>query len=190
MFRQQTISIPEKLCAFIRHVWLLEPGDPSEGNLSTENLLSIYADGCPGIIFQQSEKGLLLNQNARKTSLQGNIARFRKRLMSVGLRSICFDTILLGRDLRSWTTSLRLVLKRSYPLYLYTARPWPPSMHSSGRLGMIVVSFHPYAMHSRLFQSNGKMPLPALQRGGPIYGWRSVAAVVSFMLSVLAGLVR
>jgi len=76
MFRQQTISIPEKLCAFIRHVWLLEPGDPSEGNLSTENLLSIYADGCPGVIFQQSENGLLLNQNVRKTSLQGNIARF------------------------------------------------------------------------------------------------------------------
>jgi len=106
MFRQQTISIPEKLRAFVRHVWLLEPGASSEP--STGNLLSIYADGCPGMIFQHSENGLLLNQ---------------KKALS--------------------------------PVFLYGQTVAPIDMHSAGRLGMIVVSFHPYALHS-LFRVSAK----------------------------------
>jgi len=129
MFSRQTISIPEKLRAFVRHVWLLDPcgdedalsGSPSPGDPSTGSLLSIYADGCPGMIFQQSANGLLLNQNVPKTSLQGNMARS----------------------------------KELSPVFLYGQTVAPIDMHSAGRLGMIVVSFHPYAMHC-LFKFSAK----------------------------------
>jgi len=106
MFSQQIIRIPEKLRAFVRHVWLLEPA--SEGSSLPGNLLSIYADGCPGLIFQQSEKGLLLNQK-----------------------------------------------KELSPIFLYGQTVDPIDMHSAGRSGMIVVSFHPYALHS-LFKFSAK----------------------------------
>jgi len=106
MFSRQTISVPEKLRAFVRDVWLLDPC--REGDAHSGSLLSIYADGCPGIIFQQSENGLLLNQNVRKTSLQG---------------------------------------KELSPVFLYGETLAPIDMHSAGRLGMVAVSFHPYAMH-------------------------------------------
>ncbi|HEY8972517.1 MAG TPA: DUF6597 domain-containing transcriptional factor, partial [Puia sp.] len=77
MLSPTVIPVPEKLRAFVRHVWVIEPGqDGASLGEQAGRLLSIYADGCPGMIFQQSDSGLLLNQNVRKTSLQGKIARF------------------------------------------------------------------------------------------------------------------
>ena len=51
---QQNISIPERLRPFVRQVWTLDTND-----------LSVYADGCPGIIFQQTDSGLILNENKK-----------------------------------------------------------------------------------------------------------------------------
>lgn len=52
MTERQNISIPERLRPFVRQVWTLDASD-----------LSIYADGCPGIIFQQTDSSLILNEN-------------------------------------------------------------------------------------------------------------------------------
>ncbi|HEY6899550.1 MAG TPA: AraC family transcriptional regulator [Puia sp.] len=54
MFQQHTIVIPERLRAFVREVMSLDP-------LVDTSRLPIYADGCPGIIFQQTDEKLLLN---------------------------------------------------------------------------------------------------------------------------------
>jgi len=54
MTEQQNISIPERLRAFVRHVWTLDSRD-----------LSVYADGSPGIIFQQTDSSLILNDNKK-----------------------------------------------------------------------------------------------------------------------------
>ena len=54
MSEQPNISIPERLRPFVRQVWTLDASD-----------LSIYADGCPGIIFQQTDTGLILNENKK-----------------------------------------------------------------------------------------------------------------------------
>ncbi|HEY8968941.1 MAG TPA: helix-turn-helix domain-containing protein, partial [Puia sp.] len=87
--------------------------------------------GCPGMIFQQSDSGLLLNQNVRKTSLQGKIARFPET------SNVCpSDNEPPARS------------KKLSPVFLYGQTVAPIDMHSAGRLGMIVVCFHPYALHS------------------------------------------
>jgi AraC-like DNA-binding protein len=81
---------------------VIEPGqDGASSGEQAGRLLSIYADGCPGMIFQQSDSGLLLNQQ-----------------------------------------------KELSPVFLYGQTVAPIDMHSAGRLGMIVVCFHPYALHS------------------------------------------
>jgi AraC-like DNA-binding protein len=54
MTEQQNISIPERLRPFISQVWTLDASD-----------VSIYADGCPGIIFQQTDSSLILNDNKK-----------------------------------------------------------------------------------------------------------------------------
>jgi AraC-like DNA-binding protein len=61
MLQHQTIPIPEKLRAYIRQIWTLDFSNQDV----TPNSFSIYADGCPGIIFQRSEQGLLLNQDKK-----------------------------------------------------------------------------------------------------------------------------
>ncbi len=99
MFQEQTIPIPDHLRAFVRRVWMLEPGTCSRS--AGSNKFSIYADGCPGLIFQESESGLMLNQQ-RKLS----------------------------------------------PVFLYGQTVDPIDMHTNGRLGMIVVSFHPHVLRS------------------------------------------
>jgi AraC-like DNA-binding protein len=99
----QAINIPEKLRAFVRQVWVMEPGDSC-----AEKLMSIYADGCPGMIFQDSENGLFLSDK-----------------------------------------------KELAPVFLYGQTIAPIDLRAAGRVGMIVVSFHPYAMHS-LFRVNMK----------------------------------
>ena len=102
MLSPAVIPVPEKLRAFIRHVWVIEPGQNQvTPGAQAGSLLSIYADGCPGMIFQQSERGLLLNQ---------------KEPLS--------------------------------PIFLYGQTVAPIDLHSAGPLGMIVVCFHPYALHS------------------------------------------
>ncbi|HVU54234.1 MAG TPA: helix-turn-helix domain-containing protein [Puia sp.] len=161
MFRRQIITIPERLRAFVRHVWALEPardpsGDPRDPSApSMGSLFSIYADGCPGIIFQQSENGLLLNQNVRKTSLRGNIARFPE----TDLRRSSEPSLFLDGDPAVISDpSDNEPLARSKELsslFLYGQTVAPIDMHSAGRLGMIVISFHPYAMHS-LFRLSAK----------------------------------
>ncbi|MBN8854500.1 MAG: AraC family transcriptional regulator [Sphingobacteriales bacterium] len=110
MLSYSTIPVPEKLHAFVRHVWVIEFGQERATSVGEEvgRLFSIYADGCPGLIFQQSENGLLLNQK-----------------------------------------------KKLSPVFLYGQTVAPIDMHSAGRSGMIVVCFHPYALHS-LFKFSAK----------------------------------
>jgi len=52
------ISIPEPLRPYIRRVRTLDSSD-----------LSVYADGCPGIIFQQTDTGLVLNEKKRLSTV-------------------------------------------------------------------------------------------------------------------------
>jgi len=110
MLSYSTIPVPEKLHVFVRHVWVIEFGQERATSVGEEvgRLFSIYADGCPGLIFQQSENGLLLNQK-----------------------------------------------KKLSPVFLYGQTVAPIDMHSAGRSGMIVVCFHPYALHS-LFKFSAK----------------------------------
>lgn len=61
MLQQQAISIPATLKPYIRHIWTMDSGN---GNI-TGNSLSIYADGCPGIMFHQSASGVMLNQEKK-----------------------------------------------------------------------------------------------------------------------------
>jgi AraC-like DNA-binding protein len=57
MIQYSTISIPVRLRSFIRRIWILDPDRPE----IFPGHFSIYADGFPGIIFQQSESNLILN---------------------------------------------------------------------------------------------------------------------------------
>jgi AraC-like DNA-binding protein len=54
MSEQHNISIPERLRPFVREILILDSSD-----------LSFYADGCPGIIFQQTDSGLILNEDKK-----------------------------------------------------------------------------------------------------------------------------
>ena len=83
MFSKHHISIPETLRGFVRKIWVLDPSDGGgrgvalggEGVNGAEGAggggftggggFSVYADGCPGIIFQQAAGGLLLNQDKK-----------------------------------------------------------------------------------------------------------------------------
>src|ERR1700754_5109433 len=65
MLQHQNIAIPETLRGYIRQIWMLDSGDRE---ISSRNF-SIYADGCPGIIFQQSEWDLRLNQDKKLSSV-------------------------------------------------------------------------------------------------------------------------
>ena len=61
MTQQTTIQIPAHLKAYIKHVWLLD----GNSNANDARSFSIFADGCPGIIFHQSSSGLFLNQQKK-----------------------------------------------------------------------------------------------------------------------------
>ena len=57
MIQHSAICIPIRLRSFIRRIWTLDPDRPE----LFPGHFSIYADGFPGIIFQQSESDLILN---------------------------------------------------------------------------------------------------------------------------------
>ncbi len=67
MFQEHNIQIPEKLRPFIRHIWALDSGSLQTG--SAPSCFSIYADGCPGVMFHQSMSGMLLNQDKKLSSI-------------------------------------------------------------------------------------------------------------------------
>lgn len=97
MSEQHNISIPERLRPFIRQILTLDSSD-----------ISFYADGCPGIIFQQTDNDLVLNED-----------------------------------------------KKLSPVFLYGQTVDPIRMTTAGSLKMIVVCFHPHAMHP-IFRLNAK----------------------------------
>jgi AraC-like DNA-binding protein len=82
MFSKHNIAIPEMLRGFVRKIWVLDPADAGGADFSGRDAgqgaglgrgaggdgassFSVYADGCPGIIFQQSAAGLRLNQEKK-----------------------------------------------------------------------------------------------------------------------------
>ena len=106
---QHTISIPERLRPFVREVLIL---DSSE--------LSFYADGCPGIIFQQTDGGGGSGAGGSGESGAG------------GSRG---SGLILNED------------KRLSPVFLYGQTVEPIRMATTGSLKMIVVCLHPHAVH-------------------------------------------
>jgi AraC-like DNA-binding protein len=61
----QVIDIPLSLRPYIRNAWALDSLDM----LGNPTSFSIYADGCPGIIFCSSENDLHLNQSKKLSSV-------------------------------------------------------------------------------------------------------------------------
>jgi AraC-like DNA-binding protein len=64
MNQHQSINIPASLTGYINHIAVMR----SDVNANFENSFSIFADGCPGIIFQQSASGMFLDENNKKLS--------------------------------------------------------------------------------------------------------------------------
>lgn len=58
----QTIQPGEVLRSYVRHIEVLE--NDQENSLLAP--LPFYADGCPGLIFQQTRNGMLINSGAKK----------------------------------------------------------------------------------------------------------------------------
>lgn len=61
MMHDQSIQIPPVLQQYVKHVWVM---DSTHTDASAS--FSIFADGCPGVIFYQSDSGLYLNQDKSK----------------------------------------------------------------------------------------------------------------------------
>lgn len=62
MTQHRPTPIPHQLQPYVKNVWAIE----LDGSDNTERSLSIFADGCPGLFFHESETGLFLGPEKKK----------------------------------------------------------------------------------------------------------------------------
>lgn len=60
-----TIKIPDNLKTYVKYIWASKTNEEKK----TGNSLSIFADGSPGIIFQQSKMGMYLSDGKKLSSV-------------------------------------------------------------------------------------------------------------------------
>jgi AraC-like DNA-binding protein len=65
MHQNKVINIPDSLTEYVKHIAVMG----SDVNVDTGHSFSVFADGSPGIIFQQSTGGMFLDNKRKLSSL-------------------------------------------------------------------------------------------------------------------------